>query len=65
MTSALIKAELKSAGLTLEDLADFTEIPVERLREIIEGGKKLTVSEGIVIAQFFDLNPMILLGGTR
>jgi plasmid maintenance system antidote protein VapI len=63
MTSTLIQAELKSAGATLEDLADFTEISVERLREIIEGGKKLTVSEGIAIAQFFDLDPMILIGG--
>jgi len=54
---------LKSVEATVEELADFTEISVERLMEIIEGGKKPTVSEGIAIAQFFDLDPMILIGG--
>lgn len=65
MTGKLIQAELKSAGATVEELADFTQITMERLAEIIEGGKKPTVKEGIAIAQFFDLDPMILLGGTR
>lgn len=59
----LIIAELKQAKVTKEELADFINITVDRLDEILKGDRKPTVSEGIAIAQFFDLEPMLFLGG--
>lgn len=59
----LIQAELKQAKATPEELADFMGVSIERLEHILKGLHKPSVSEGIAIAQFFDLEPMLFLGG--
>jgi transcriptional regulator with XRE-family HTH domain len=59
----LIIAELKQAKATKEELADFAGIALVRLEEIIKGERKPSVAEGIALAQFFDLEPMLFLGG--
>jgi hypothetical protein len=59
----LIQAELKQAKATKEELADFLNLPVGEIDSILDGKRKPTVPEGIALAQFFDLNPMLFLGG--
>ena len=59
----LIQAELKQAKATKEELADFLNLPVGEVDNILDGKRKPTVPEGIALAQFFDLNPMLFLGG--
>lgn len=61
----LILAELREANSTVEDLAEFTELDLTKLLEIIEGVRKPSIAEGIAIADYFDISPMILLGGAR
>ena len=59
----LIQAELKQAKATKEELADFLNLPVGEMDNILDGKRKPTVPEGIALAQFFDLSPMLFLGG--
>jgi plasmid maintenance system antidote protein VapI len=59
----LILAELREANSTVEDLAEFTQLDLDELLKIIEGVRKPTVAEGIAIADFFDISPMIMIGG--
>lgn len=59
----LIKAELKQAKVTEAELAEFIDCTPEEFEEIMQGRRKPTVAEAIAIAQFFDLEPMLFLGG--
>jgi plasmid maintenance system antidote protein VapI len=59
----LIKQELKVAEATVEELADFMETTVEKLKLVLDGNRKPTVAEAIKLSQFFDVDPMLFLGG--
>lgn len=59
----LIRAELKQARASKEELAEFMDKTVHEVEELVNGDRKPTVAEGIAIAQFFDLDPMLFLGG--
>lgn len=59
----LIQAELKQAKATKEELADFLNLPVPEIDDLLKGQRRPTVTEGIAIARFFDLDPMLFLGG--
>jgi len=63
IVAKLIQAELKQAKATKEELADFLNLSVLEIENLLQGQRKPTVPEGIALAQFFDLNPMLFLGG--
>ena len=61
-TADIIKAEMLAARTTLEELADYANISVSRMQEILDGGKKLSITEGIAIAKFFEFDPLLIIG---
>lgn len=60
---ALINQELKVSEATVEELADFMETTVDKLKSVLDGNRKPTVAEAIKLSQFFDVDPMLFLGG--
>lgn len=59
----LIKQELKLSEATVEELADFMDVTVDTLKTVLDGNRKPTVVEAIKLSQFFDVDPMLFLGG--
>ena len=62
-TAKLIESELKQAKATKEELADFLNLPLWEIDNLLTGQRRPSVTESIALAQFFDLNPMLFLGG--
>jgi len=61
-TSQLLLQELAESGTTAEDLAEFMDVPVERVWQILNGEITPQVSERLKIADWFSLNPLVLWG---
>ncbi len=61
-TAEIIKAEMRAARTTVEELAEYASISVERLQAILEGTKKPSITEGIAIAKFFEFDPLLIIG---
>lgn len=61
-TANMIKAEMLAAHATPEELAEYAGISVSRMQEILDGGKKLSITEGIAIAKFFEFDPLLIIG---
>lgn len=61
-TAEIIKAEMRTARTTPEELAEYVGISVERLQSMLEGSKKPSISEGIAIAKFFEFDPLLIIG---
>lgn len=59
----LIKQELALAKASESELADYMELAEEDLKQIIDGKRKPSVDESIKLAQFFDLDLMLFVGG--
>jgi plasmid maintenance system antidote protein VapI len=62
-TAELIKEELKQAKATVKELAEFVGVDEERIEDIIKGVKKPNAHERVQMATFFDLDPMLFIGG--
>lgn len=62
-TADLIKEELKQAKATVKELAEFVGISEERMQDIVGGVKKPNAHERVQMALFFDLDPMLFIGG--
>ena len=52
-TSQLLLQELAESGTTAEDLAEFMDVPVERVWQILNGEITPQVSERLKIADWF------------
>lgn len=61
-TSQLLLQELAESGTTAEDLAEFMDVSVERVWQILNGEITPQVSERLKIADWFSLNPLVLWG---
>jgi len=61
-TSQLLLQELAESGTTAEDLAEFMDVSVERVWQILNGEIMPQVSERLKIADWFSLNPLVLWG---
>jgi transcriptional regulator with XRE-family HTH domain len=61
-TTEIIKAEMRAAHTTVEELAEYAGISAKRLEDILGGTKKPSISEGIAIAKFFEFDPLLIIG---
>jgi addiction module HigA family antidote len=52
----ILADELEETGLTAKRLADFIEVPPNRLYQILAGKRNMTADTALRLSQFFDMS---------